>query len=602
MYGLIVILTFIASIKLTISDSVTQSINIISSIKPLTELNDSIRDPNSVIRNNSSLAYNTVYESDTEGSPDDESLDTLFLVLKSGILILIIILAIFNNLLVVISVFRYHRLRHINNYFLVSLAVADLLVACFAMTFNALVEITGEWNFGYIICDLWNSLDVHFSTVSTLHLCCISVDRYFAIVKPLKYTSYMTVKVAAVMIGVAWTAPTLISFLPIFLGWYTTKEHLEWRKQNPDECIFKVNQPYAFISSALTFWAPVAIMLCMYHRIYKEALRQKESIRRSSVPSQQHLIIDSDRVRTRFNELQANGFKSGTDSSGNITLHEIHSNNNYNRYPPNRLGVPASTSSYRISPSTEDESLPLNVSSSTKKETKFVEGNFSMTLSRCASPTPSRNCSLTPPASNNLLSVINAKARRVSMAHSINSDDSTTSSKVLCNRKNRIELSEKMTSIFEGEIASPLGVWTIGQGVLERRLKERNRNYSSWRKEHKAFVTLGIVMGAFLLCWVPFFTWYLTVAICGDEQCPCPRIVVSILFWIGYFNSTLNPVIYVMTNRDFKDAFSDILRKTFCWFRSRNEHSQKEWRIRIFQSDNTPKKVKVNWSFNLKKK
>ena len=48
-------------------------------------------------------------------------------------------------------------------------------------------------------------------------------------------------------------------------------------------------------------------------------------------------------------------------------------------------------------------------------------------------------------------------------------------------------------------------------------------------------------------------------------RCPCPDIVVSILFWIGYFNSTLNPVIYVMTNRDFKDAFTDILRKIFCW-------------------------------------
>jgi hypothetical protein len=42
------------------------------------------------------------------------------------------------------------------------------------------------------------------------------------------------------------------------------------------------------------------------------------------------------------------------------------------------------------------------------------------------------------------------------------------------------------------------------------------------------------------------------VAICGDTYCPCPDVVVSILFWIGYFNSTLNPVIYVMTNRDFK--------------------------------------------------
>ncbi len=162
-------------------------------------------------------------------------------VLKSIVLIGIILLAILSNLLVVISVFRYHKLRHINNYFLVSLAVADLLVACFAMTFNATVEITGQWNFGYRICDLWNSLDVHFSTVSTLHLCCIAVDRYFAIVRPLKYTTYMTVKVAACMIGVAWTAPTLISFLPIFLGWYTTAEHQQWRETHPNECILRVN-------------------------------------------------------------------------------------------------------------------------------------------------------------------------------------------------------------------------------------------------------------------------------------------------------------------------------------------------------------------------
>ena len=51
---------------------------------------------------------------------------------------------------------RYHKLQQINNYFLVSLAVADLLVACFAMTLNATVEITGRWNFSYPICDLWN--------------------------------------------------------------------------------------------------------------------------------------------------------------------------------------------------------------------------------------------------------------------------------------------------------------------------------------------------------------------------------------------------------------------------------------------------------------
>ena len=157
--------------------------------------------------------------------PDDAEPSIVPVVLKGIVLISIILLAIFSNLLVVISVVRCHKLRHINNYFLVSLAVADLLVAVFAMSFNATVELTGKWNFGYRICDLWNSLDTHFCTVSTLHLCCIAVDRYYAIVRPLKYTSYMTVKVAACMIGVAWTAPTLISFLPIFFGWYTTAEH-----------------------------------------------------------------------------------------------------------------------------------------------------------------------------------------------------------------------------------------------------------------------------------------------------------------------------------------------------------------------------------------
>ena len=70
-------------------------------------------------------------------------LDITLLVIKCIIIITIILLAIINNILVIVSVILYRRLRHVNNYFLVSLAFADLLVALFAMTFNATVEITG---------------------------------------------------------------------------------------------------------------------------------------------------------------------------------------------------------------------------------------------------------------------------------------------------------------------------------------------------------------------------------------------------------------------------------------------------------------------------
>ena len=65
-------------------------------------------------------------------------------ILKGITLVSIIIVAIFSNLLVIFSVVLYPKLRGINNYFLVSLAFADLLVACFAMTFNATQEILGR--------------------------------------------------------------------------------------------------------------------------------------------------------------------------------------------------------------------------------------------------------------------------------------------------------------------------------------------------------------------------------------------------------------------------------------------------------------------------
>nr|XP_027212845.1 octopamine receptor beta-2R-like [Penaeus vannamei] len=120
----------------------------------------------------------------------------------------------------------YHKLRVITNYFVVSLAFADMLVALMAMVFNASVQLTNTWLFGPVMCDLWNSMDVYFSTVSILHLCCISIDRYTAIVQPLDYTLRMTGNTVMMMLAVAWISPVFISVLPIFLGWYTTQAYI----------------------------------------------------------------------------------------------------------------------------------------------------------------------------------------------------------------------------------------------------------------------------------------------------------------------------------------------------------------------------------------
>ncbi|CRK89463.1 CLUMA_CG003204, isoform A [Clunio marinus] len=203
--------------------------------------------------------------------------------LKSFIFGSIIIGAVLGNALVILAVRRNRKLRVITNYFVVSLAMADMLVALCAMTFNASVNLSGgKWLFGPFMCNVWNSLDVYFSTASILHLCCISVDRYFAICRPLEYPLYMTKKTVGLMLANVWILPALISFIPIFLGWYTTNEILRHMIEHPNECNFNVNKIYAVVSSSISFWIPGIVMITMYYRIFKEALRQRKALSRTS--------------------------------------------------------------------------------------------------------------------------------------------------------------------------------------------------------------------------------------------------------------------------------------------------------------------------------
>lgn len=82
------------------------------------------------------------------------------------------------------------------------------------------------------------------------------------------------------MLVIVWTFPAMLSFVPIFLGWYSTTEHLDYMHKHPELCEFKVNKTYAMISSSVSFWIPGIVMILMYYRIYKEADRQERLLYR----------------------------------------------------------------------------------------------------------------------------------------------------------------------------------------------------------------------------------------------------------------------------------------------------------------------------------
>ncbi|XP_067936906.1 5-hydroxytryptamine receptor 1A-alpha-like [Watersipora subatra] len=74
----------------------------------------------------------------------------------------------------------------------------------------------------------------------------------------------------------------------------------------------------------------------------------------------------------------------------------------------------------------------------------------------------------------------------------------------------------------------------------------------------KSIQTLGIIMGVFLVCWLPFFIYALVRTFC-KEKCTIPQVATDILTWLGYLNSCINPLIYAHFYKKFGIPMKEML-------------------------------------------
>ncbi|XP_028653307.1 5-hydroxytryptamine receptor 1E [Erpetoichthys calabaricus] len=84
-----------------------------------------------------------------------------------------------------------------------------------------------------------------------------------------------------------------------------------------------------------------------------------------------------------------------------------------------------------------------------------------------------------------------------------------------------------------------------------------DKNQISSSRERKAARILGLILGAFVVCWMPFFMKELFVGL--QILTASPR-VSDFLTWLGYTNSLINPLLYTSFNEDFKVAFKRLVK------------------------------------------
>ncbi|XP_001514168.1 5-hydroxytryptamine receptor 2A [Ornithorhynchus anatinus] len=182
----------------------------------------------------------------------------------------VIILTIAGNILVIMAVSLEKKLQNATNYFLMSLAIADMLLGFFVMPVSMLNILYGyNWPFPTKLCPVWIYMDVLFSTASIMHLCAISLDRYIAIRNPIQHSRFNSRTKAFVKIIAVWTISVGISMpVPVFGLQDDSKVFKE------GNC-FLADENFVLIGSFVAFFIPLTIMVITYFLTIKSL--QKEA-------------------------------------------------------------------------------------------------------------------------------------------------------------------------------------------------------------------------------------------------------------------------------------------------------------------------------------
>jgi len=449
-------------------------------------------------------AVTTVVVSDADGNGNlsNESaapasvMSTAEVVAYSLVLPTMIAATIFGNVLVVLSVFTYAPLKTIPNFFVASLACADLAVAVLVMPFNVANFVQGRWSFGAVWCNAWLTFDILTCTASILHLCAIALDRYNAIHDPITYAMQRTRRRVLVKIVVVWATSAVISVPPL-IGWNSGSggQHSLYNADS-EQCQLTDDRSFVVYSASGSFYIPLAIMTVVYIRIFQA---------------------------TRA-----------------------------------RLRARASASASYLRPTT----------------------SMAATATTCVGRVRGENGSVavaTTIAEPELLTVIAAGA------DTIREEGESNSGVVPATTTQPQHDAETHTVSAPGEpdrvpVAGPSRQESVGENRPRRKRRRPNKAASktatvsqqvhefmeekqriSLTKERRAARTMVIIMGAFVVCWLPFFVMYVIFPFCERCAAATDYRVINAIVWLGYVNSTINPIIYTVFNIDFRRAFKNLL-------------------------------------------
>lgn len=467
----------------------------------------------SCFSNSRCVGYSTSsYDNDTYNCPNIMS--TGHVIVASISLALITMATIVGNLLVMASVFLERSLRTAANLLIVSLSAADLLVALLVMPLSAVYQVEGCWILGPEACNVWIFFDVLCCTSSIYHLVAIAFDRFWAVSQS-DYIHNRSSRRILVMIGLSWVLSAFIGIPPL-LGW--TSPHgseLLWTGQ----CLISQDLAYTIFSTVGAFYLPLVTIVVVYAKVYRKA---------------------RDRILKRHFKVAGESLHSARGSSASCCSARKTTVTDDDR----------TLRMERLKSEVVTEAVPLSGSLRNCREAERIRGDGLLQSSRTAEHenmlARGENSYQVMPESSVALSTMTLCANRSSIGSSVVD-------------LSKFSRGDGGTEAVGGAAAAETLRTSSGRSAVALSPASREKTFKrkiEQKRERKAARTLTVVTGTFVCCWLPFFVVATLRPVYGQQF---PHLLTSVILWLGYVNSLLNPMIYTLFNPDFRHAFRKIL-------------------------------------------
>ncbi|XP_076754008.1 cholecystokinin receptor type A isoform X1 [Xylocopa sonorina] len=415
----------------------------------------------------------------------------------------IFLLSVVGNSLVLITLARNKRMRTITNVYLLNLAVSDLLLGVFCMPFTLLGQILKNFVFGITMCKLIPYFQAVSVSVAVWTLVAISLERYFAICRPLKSRRWQTQFHAYKMIAVVWTA-SLTWNAPILVVSRLKSIRGGRRKCREDWPTVGTERAYNLFLDGTLLLVPLIVMSLAYSLIAVKLWRGLRQEMRQSSTCQQRL--------------------ERTESSGRL------GNSTHDK---------------------DDRGVGSTVALNTCHVSSRLRRGFSSSPHRCFQPILPGPPSRVRLPRTRVSRILGGKCQGSDFFHESRIQDRSNGS--ICTSGD----TKDFTSEEQQNSSCPFN----RQHVIRS-----NYMGKSIEAKKKVIRMLFVIVLEFFVCWAPLHvinTWYLfapelVYSIVGSTG-------ISLVQLLAYISSCCNPITYCFMNKKFRQAFLNLFDCHRCW-------------------------------------